>query len=188
VYHRAIDNQAGITGLPNNLGSLVLQQGGFERARELLEESLVMYQERGSQWGMAMTCLDLGSVVLSQGDYRRARQLYKVSLALFSEQGNKRCIAYALEGLGIVHETEGQNAETARQAAALWAAAAALRQEVGAPLPVSERDEVEQAQTRARTRVDAATWTAAWAGGEALTLEQAIAYAMELETPVKQQG
>ena len=166
----------------NNLGTLAREHGEYGRARELLEESLARYQERGSQWGMAMTSFNLGSVAHCQGDYRRARQLYKESLALFYEQGNKHGIANSLENLGMLHDEEGQHAETARQAAALWAAAATLRQEIGAPLAGSVRDEVEQTQAHARGRVDEATWTTAWAEGEALTLEQAIAYAMELET------
>jgi predicted ATPase len=186
--HRAIDNRRGIAGLLNNLGTLALVQGEYDRASALLEESLVLYQEQGSQTGIAMTYFNLGDVALRVGNYRHAHQLYKESLALFYELRNRRGIAHALEGLGTVHEAAGRHAETLRQAAVLWAAAAVLRMEIGAPLPGNDRGELEQMQARVRAQVDEAAWRAAWAEGEGLTLEQAIAYTLELENPFEQQS
>jgi lactam utilization protein B len=39
--------------------------------------------------------------------------------------------------------------------------------------------ELERDMTAARAQLDEATWAAAWAAGQAMTLEQAIAYALE---------
>jgi hypothetical protein len=45
------------------------------------------------------------------------------------------------------------------------------------------RVEVERNQAHARTLVDDTTWDAAWTEGQGMTLEQAIAYALEATGP-----
>jgi ABC-type transport system substrate-binding protein len=46
-------------------------------------------------------------------------------------------------------------------------------------VPLVARDDYDRALAAARTEVDPNTWAAAWAEGKAMTLEQAIAYALE---------
>jgi hypothetical protein len=64
------------------------------------------------------------------------------------------------------------------RAARLLGAAAALRETIGAPLPLPERADVEQAVAGARAALGEAEWTAAFAAGRMLSLEQAIAEAL----------
>jgi transcriptional regulator with XRE-family HTH domain len=58
-------------------------------------------------------------------------------------------------------------------------AAAALRETIGAPLSVPDLTEMEQAVAEARAALGEAAWAAAFAEGQALSLEQAIAEALE---------
>ena len=67
----------------------------------------------------------------------------------------------------------------AGRAARLFGAAHALRESVGIPLRPIARPEYERDVAAVRTRLDEASWQAAWAEGQAMTLEQAIAYALE---------
>jgi hypothetical protein len=60
----------------------------------------------------------------------------------------------------------------------LLGAATTVRETLGAPLPASERAEYEQAVAPTRAALGEAAWAAAFAEGQALTLEQAIAEAL----------
>ena len=52
---------------------------------------------------------------------------------------------------------------------------------LGAPLPPAERPDYERNLAAARAQLDEVTWQTAWAEGQAMTQEQAIAYALEPE-------
>jgi len=62
-------------------------------------------------------------------------------------------------------------------AARLWSAAEALRHTIGAPLAPAERLFYEPRRAAVRARVNETTFRAAWAEGQAMPLEQAIACA-----------
>ena len=64
------------------------------------------------------------------------------------------------------------------RAARLFGAAEALRESVCVPLPRVHCADYERDVAAARTQLDEATFAVAWAAGQAMTLEQAIAYAL----------
>jgi hypothetical protein len=78
-------------------------------------------------------------------------------------------------GLAGVAAAEGQPERAAR----LLGAAQALIENTDAVIGPAERIEVERDLSAVRTQVGEATFTSAWAEGRAMTLEQAIAYALE---------
>ena len=90
--------------------------------------------------------------------------------------GSKEGLAWGLEGLASVLADQGQPELAAR----LAGAADALREKMGITWeePVT-RVAFEGARARVRARLDEAAWTAAWAEGWALSLEQAIAHALQ---------
>ena len=69
----------------------------------------------------------------------------------------------------------------AARSARLLAAAQALRDAVGTVLPSSDRAEFEQHMSHARAILGGETFAAAWAEGQRMTLEQAVAYALAAE-------
>jgi len=83
----------------------------------------------------------------------------------------------ALEAWGIFAAAQGQ----AQRAARLLGSAEALRETIGAPLPVSDRAHYDYDRYAASIRVALGEerMAAAWAEGRAMTLEQAIACALE---------
>jgi hypothetical protein len=58
-------------------------------------------------------------------------------------------------------------------------AAQTVREALGVPRSRLEVPDYEQALTAIRAQIDEATFTAAWAQGKVMTLEQAISYALE---------
>jgi hypothetical protein len=104
-----------------------------------------------------------------------ARALIAESLAIFWELGHRFGIAQNLEGLAAVAVAQGQPERAAR----LIGAAEALREVIGAPLPPADRAEHDRSVAAGRTARGEEAFAAAWAEGRAMTLVQAIRYAME---------
>jgi tetratricopeptide (TPR) repeat protein len=172
---RALRDQRGIAFTLYDLGSVALMQGDYERAKVLFEESLAIRRVLFDQQGIAFTLNDLGNVALAQGDYERAEALYEESLAIFQELGSQWGIANALKKFAKLAGVKGQRERAAR----LLGAAEALREAIGAPMHLPERSDYEQIVTELRSALGDEAFAVAWEEGRAMTLEQAIAYALE---------
>lgn len=69
--------------------------------------------------------------------------------------------------------------EEPERAAWLWGAAEALRQSIGAREAPASRATRERLIAQAREQLGEAAFAAKWAEGRAMTMEQAVAYALE---------
>ena len=118
----------------------------------------------------------LGRVAYLQGDLARAAALLAESLAAQARvRFGGHAGADSLEWLGALAGARGQPARAAR----LFGAAAALRRRAGVARYAPEEPAYARDVAAARAQVDAAAFAAAWAEGEALPLEQAVAAALE---------
>jgi tetratricopeptide (TPR) repeat protein len=172
---RELGNKWGIAGALNNLGNMAVRQGDYAAARSLWEESLSIYREVGSRWGIANVLHSLGYQACRQGDFALARSLYQESLGIQRELGDKREISSLLDGLAELNAIQEQEEEAAR----LWGAAERLREEIGSPLVPDERDGYDRNVAEARTKVSEEAFSAAWAQGRAMVMEQAVEYALQ---------
>ena len=68
-------------------------------------------------------------------------------------------------------------------AAQLFGAAEALRELIGKPLTRAQQANHDRDVATVQQRLDPEAFAAAWAAGRAMTLEQAIAYALERSAP-----
>lgn len=176
---QGLRDRHGIAWSLNHLGDVARDQGDYAVARSLYEESLAIFRELGDKWGIASSLTDLGHVAGDQGDYAAARSLHNESLVIVGELGDKRGIARVLEGFVGLAAAQAEQERALR----LAAAAAALRETIGAPLPPAEQARLERRLGPARQTLSEEARTAAWAEGWALTLERAIAYALTVEVP-----
>ena len=151
-------------------------QDDYERAAALLADSRQFVDEIGFRLGHGHVLEFLGRIARRQGDDVRARQLFVESLAFVEVGGEVWLATTALDGLA------GWGAATGvpRRAACLFGAAQATRRLFNDPprFPYVRADYARDLAS-ARAHLDEATWNAAWSEGEAMTLEQAIAYALE---------
>ncbi len=174
---REIGDLRGIATSLNGLGHVSYDQGDYGSARTFYEESLTIFREIGDLRGIALSLNNLGFVSSSQGDYSSARTFYEESLTIFREIGDRRSIALSLE---VFARLAAKNSRS-EQDAVLWGAAEALRRQIGAPLPPDEREEHERDVAQMRQSLGEEAFSAAWVAGGAMTLEQAIALALEQE-------
>jgi Tetratricopeptide repeat len=127
--------------------------------------------------GCAHTLTVLGRIALDQGEYERSTACYQESLTLRQQTGEKEGIATALEGLAAVAGMQGQAVRAAR----LSGAASSLRTLLGAPLPPIDRPSYQQTVAALRAQLDEPTFLNAWTEGQAMTLEEAIAEAVQVK-------
>ncbi|MFQ5796017.1 MAG: BTAD domain-containing putative transcriptional regulator [Candidatus Bipolaricaulia bacterium] len=177
TLYRELGDKLGIADSILYLGHVAQYQDDLGRATALYEESLVLCRGLENKQGIALSLFHLGNVAVGQGDLGRAVALYEESLILRQEIGDKGGIALCLEGLAGVACANGQP----EQAARLFGAAEALREAIGFPLMPPDRTLLDYDRNVAAVRAELSedAFEAAWTEGRAMTLEQAIAYALE---------
>ena len=175
---RELEDSQNVAKLLVFLGDTRLRQGNLEKARVLVEEALTLSREPGRKIGVGSALYVLGRVVGSGGDYRRATELYKETIGFIRKRGIKYPLHFRLEALGEVAIALDQPERGAR----LLGAAETLRQDLGVFL-VSPYDRVnhERSVAALHEALDEKAFEAAWAEGRAMTLEDAISYALEEE-------
>jgi predicted ATPase/DNA-binding SARP family transcriptional activator len=159
----------------NNMGDVTCAQGEYQPARALYEKGLKGCGEVGDVPGIAWSLYGLSSVAFHQGEHAAARSLCAESLARRRQLGDKRGIAECLERLAEVGAAQGRP----RRAAGLFGAAAALRATIGAPLPPASRAAYDHHVAALREKLGEAGFAAAWVEGRAMSLERAVAEALE---------
>ncbi len=89
-------------------GVLSWHQGDYDRASDLFQESLCLYQGSGDQRGVANALNNLGLVAHARGDYPAARSFYEQALSVQRGRGDQRGIATALNNLGLIAFEQGE--------------------------------------------------------------------------------
>jgi predicted ATPase/class 3 adenylate cyclase len=149
--------------------------GDYQRAAQCYDEVIPLWQELGIRSALGTSLHGRGMVACFQGDDQRATALFVASLALFREAQKEWAIGWCFQGLAAVAGRAGR--EGAQRAARLLAASGAKeRVHLWAPSPRAEWERIED---QARAQLDDNEWAAAWAEGLAMSLDEAIAYALE---------
>jgi non-specific serine/threonine protein kinase len=176
AIERELGDQRGIAIVLHNLGKVAAYRHDHAVARRRHEEALAIRRELGDRSGIANSLADLGIVALEQGDYRSSRAHLTESLVIFRDLADLLGTAGSLESLADLAFALGRPEAGAR----LCGHAARLRDEIGSPLPPWDRlgHDRRIATARASFRNDVA-FDLAWQEGHAMTLEQAIAYALQ---------
>jgi tetratricopeptide (TPR) repeat protein len=158
-----------------NLGRIARAQGDFAHARLALEESLARFRALENWNGMAEVLLELGRALRMQGDHMQAGEHFTEGLGLFANVLGKRASAVeCLVGLAGVSARSSQPERAAR----LFGAAEMQRKALGLPMqPIAPAFYLHDLAA-VRTQSDGWAFAAAWAEGQMMTLEQAIAYAL----------
>lgn len=172
---RDAQSKWGIASSLNGLGLVSHARGDFDAAGSLFEESLTLSRRLESKHWAAAVLNNLGDVTLRREDYRTARALYEESLATVRDAERTLDLAGPLEGFARLAAATGEPGRAAR----LWGVGESLRERIGAPLPPSRRAEYAQSVENARGQLEEAAFTAAWNEGRAMSLELAVAYALE---------
>ncbi|MBI3243515.1 MAG: tetratricopeptide repeat protein [Chloroflexi bacterium] len=174
ALRRQIGDKLGIATSFNDLGNVANYQGDSAAARALHEEGLALYREMGDKRGIMFSLFHLGLVAVEQQDYIRARALHAESLTQAREMGEKLVVVYNLAGLAAVAVGVG----AAWRAARLAAAAETLLAVIKGTIESLARRQFERTLAAARATLGEEAFNAAWAEGQAMSLDDAIALAL----------
>jgi tetratricopeptide (TPR) repeat protein len=171
-------NEAGIQWVAavsvGYLGSLAVYRQDFDEARRLLKESTRAFQAIGANFNVLLQKSDLAHLERQHGDPQLALALYRETIVGFQDVGQNGAVAHQLECFAFIAERYDQFNRAAR----LLAAAEALREKADTPMRPDERPDYDQHVAAVRQRMGPDSFGAAWAAGRALTMEQAIEYAL----------
>ena len=177
--YRQAEDRWGVALALNNLGIVLREDGSPQRAEQLHAESLALRRALGDRRGIAEALDNLGRVALAREDWPRAEALLGESLSLWGELGERPSVPMTLEDLARAAAAVGQPERAAR----LWGAAEALRAALGVPMAPQRRPGHAAAAAGARARAGAARYDRAWAAGQAMSVGEAVAYALSRERP-----
>lgn len=179
ALHRTHGYRAGIGWSLSHLGHVAQLRGDFERAKHLHQQSLPFLERSNDRVaGRAEASEGLGECALGQGDPRLARTYFRQSLGyLLAYRANATAATtlWCLAGLASADALEGHSQRAAR----LWGAAERLRTSIGARPAPAARATRERLMAAAREELGEAAFADAWAEGEAMSLDEALAYALE---------
>lgn len=159
-----------------NLGMARTAAEDFEGARHALGDALAHYAEIDDERFQARSRGYLALVSLATGDLAQARTLFAQSLRAFHVLAEPAGTAEALSGLAAVAAASGD----ASRAAALVGAAERLRESIsGSELPLERRIMARHLE-RSRGSVDPDVWAGALERGRLLSLDDAVALALQV--------
>jgi predicted ATPase len=167
---RGLGDRTGVAWSMNHQGDVARDQGDAAAAQTLYEQGLAIFRELDDRWGIAGTLADLGSLAREERNYPRAHSLYGESIRIFQELGHKRGIARLLECFACSAAAQLDAERSLR----LAGAAAALRQNIGAPLTPAEQVKLETTLDPARQALTNTAGATAWLEGWAMPVEKAI--------------
>jgi non-specific serine/threonine protein kinase len=172
---RRSGNERGIALTRSSLGFTALLRGEHGPARAHLEESLRVLRGLGSPDEVKRCLFLLGHLACDQGDYAAARTRFAEMMKDAPLERNPWVAPWALLGYARLVAGEGQ----AERALRLVGAADMLRQTVGTSLGPAYQAYLRRDLERAWRALDEEEGAAAWEEGHAMTMEEAIAYALE---------
>jgi tetratricopeptide (TPR) repeat protein len=123
------------------LGLSARRQGRLDDAERHFTRWLDWLTRIGGRPGIAFLSNQLGFIAEQRGDHGTARRWHERGYRLAQQIGDRRAIALALEGLAGATEDP-------RRVRALLTEASTLRDQVGIPLPPSERFDVDRIEAR----------------------------------------
>jgi non-specific serine/threonine protein kinase len=163
------------------LGVVARLEGDYATARRLLEQALALAREVGHHAASCAYLTGLGNLARGENDAMTARAHLEAALCLARGDSGMALVTYAcLASFGALAIQQGTDLRGVR----LIAAAAAGDTALGAPHIPEVRVDAEASLVSAQTAVGPHAFATAWAEGQAMTLDEAITYALTETEPV----
>jgi predicted ATPase/class 3 adenylate cyclase len=161
-------------GIPlRTLGAVARKQGRFSDAEALYEEALAYNESIGDEASVAFVCVGLAEVHVDQGRFDMARARLRRALSLLVPLRSPG-------GIGWVLDIAAVTATDAKSAARLLGKSDELLEETGEPRPPQATFSYEQAAAAAVDALGEERFDAEYAAGRALSLDDAVALALEV--------
>jgi tetratricopeptide (TPR) repeat protein len=182
AFGRGIEFNMSIAFAFCGLGKLAWVQGNYELATRKFEEGLEVGREAGLKTAIFHALYGLGRVNQSQGNDSAARGYYVEMLGMQQQRPppwalkTYGCaIAYPVEALAVLAAAQNQFERSTR----LFGVAEMLYPQLRFEMSAKERAQHDQAVAAARAALGEEAFAKFWSEGQGMTLEEAVAYALE---------
>ena len=180
---REAGDQANFAATLLHLGIVAWGQGDVGRAAELCGEASELQRAVGDTWGLSNALAYLGLLAAERGEHARAAALHRESIGLRWESRTWEDIAGSLADVAMLAAVTGR----LEQAARLFGAAAALVEQLGRVIKLPERAVYERVRLGVFALLGQQAFAEAWAAGQKLPLEEAVAEATALTDQIARQ-
>ncbi len=175
AIQRTLNNRGGIARLLSELGYSALRRGDYPRAHACLEESLALCRSPYDDYVAARGLHFLGHLARGEGDFEQAGRYYRRAAQLLKGLGNSWGLFYVLEAFGCLAAAQERYACAAR----LFGYGQQLGETIGTTYVPSEYDEHVHSEAIVRARLGEPAFAAEWDRGRAMTLDEALALALQ---------
>lgn len=155
------------------LGNVAMSKGDYDRAQQLYDQSIEVLRDAGESWGLSIVLLLAAGLRIVRGDYVLAGVQASEALSLCEELEDPRGVAWSLELFAGLLAAEG----LADGATRLWGASEQLLESVGGSLAPSIGWVRDRYIEGAKTSIGCGPFEMARAGGRAMPMARAIAFA-----------
>jgi predicted ATPase/DNA-binding XRE family transcriptional regulator len=172
ALNRELGDRIAVAGSLNSIGEMLRLQGQYAAAVPYYEEGLTYCREAGFRQGIGVFLQRLGGATVQLGDVDKGAALLREALQVFDEMGSKRDAALCMVGLAAACAGSDPG-----KAARLLASAEATLKTLGASMPPADLASFRAAREQVRSLLSEAELDDAWAAGEAMAFEEAVAAA-----------
>lgn len=170
----SVDPEAAVR-IEGILAKLAFYRGDLVEARKHADLMLDLHKEMGDQLSVTGHQSGMAHVARQLGNFEEALALYRETLLDWQKIGHRGAVAHQLERFAFIAKAQEQG----ERAVKLISAAEALREASNSPMTPQERIEYDNEVASLRAGMDEKTFVSLWAEGRAMTMEQAIEYALQ---------
>jgi non-specific serine/threonine protein kinase len=175
VYRRKTNDPVRLMTTLNNLAIAVRRLKNFERAKELCAESIALAQTTNNRKSLAHAYSGMGEVCAQLRQFDQASRFHRQAITLRHELGDANGLQVSFNSLAVGLDQLGASI-TATQ---LSSASEKIRRELKVVSSPATRAEHEAFIAQLRAKLGDAEFERAWTEGQTLTVEQAVAFALE---------
>jgi predicted ATPase len=156
------------------LGVLVDRRGDHQHAVAYFEQVITYYDTAGGFWA-SWPRVRIGYALLREGNLAQARDILETTIEEFHRNGHVLGVVYTIEGFASLYVIQ----EQLERATQLFAWADVIREKLGNSRPPVEEGDVDKDITTCLAKMGEAAFSDAYEEGKKLTLQEAIAFALE---------
>jgi predicted ATPase/class 3 adenylate cyclase len=171
---RQLDDQTNEEEALIMYGRLAYWQGEYQQANVYYKEAILLSERIGDQYQNLWAHVFMAYAILQQGQVTQARALFEDSLRRAQQADIMIAVVFALEGFASLMVRQEQFEHAVR----LFAWADVMREKIGDHRPPVEQASVDRDLVVIRSQLDDTVFEKANKAGQAMTLEQASAYAL----------
>jgi non-specific serine/threonine protein kinase len=150
-------------------------KGDLPAAKKFYLEGLSIGRDAGDKTRTANALVNLGEIIEAEGQYSEAYSHYRDSLKLWSDLQHKAAIAGCAEMIGGL---EVRVNDRPSEAAFLFGAAEAIREELHVPVESFNLGRIEDDIRRTRQAIDQDEYLTAWGAGRSLGVDGVLRHVL----------